>query len=157
LLGTLQYSRYNFTDLKRPYDGVDAFAVAKLAFWLDSNKSLGPFAQAIPVITTEDEFFFQRHLQGDLGMQAYPFEAVWGSAKVRPRWYRWARAVRLFVQGSGRAYYNDRGEDLKDTDLQAGVDYYYDNLFFVEEKTKKGERFAYFLFTNVLPGDQLQF
>lgn len=142
-LGTFFYSRTNFTDLKRgrPYDGFDGFGVAKFAVWLDANRALGPFVQGIPVATTEREFFFQRYVQGDFGVQLYPFEVFFQPGGPRPWWHRWLRAIRLFGQVSRRAYYDDRGIDLVDHDTQIGADYYYDNLL------EKDERVLYFLFT----------
>lgn len=122
LQGAAQYSRYNFTDVQKPYDGLDAYAVFKVAWWLDGpGRQLAPYVEIIPVYASEEAFWWQRHAQGGAGVQWYPLPA---DADLP-----WLRGLRLFVLAAGRAYYDKPGEaDSQDSDLQAGADYYADNL-----------------------------
>lgn len=116
------YSHYNFTDIKNPYDGFDAFVELKPAYWFDQDQQVGIYASLLPVYTTEDEFWFQRNVQYGVGLQAYPV----GRNEERPL----ARGLRFFALAAWREYY-DKGdnEEPEDSDLQAGADYYYDSLY----------------------------
>ncbi len=137
VIGEYHFSRFNFTDLKKPYDGVDGFVVVRLGLWLDAGRQIGLFADAIPVVTTEPEFFFQRHVQLNGGVQWYPVGRRDGAVS------RLLRPVRLFAQASTRAVYdNPEQVALQDTDVEVGFDYYYDTLF-------AAEPVAAFLFTTL--------
>lgn len=137
VIGRYHYSRYNFTDLKNPYDGIDGFTVFRLGVWFDRGRRVGMFADAIPVVTTEPEFFFQRHVQFNAGVQWYPISPPGGSVS------RLLRPVRLFAQVSKRAAYDNPDHvDLEETDVEAGFDYYFDNLF-------EASPIAAFLFTTL--------
>lgn len=125
LMGDGQYSHNNFTDVKIPYDGVDSFAVLKLSYWLDEDRNVGPYVELIPSYASVDQFFWQRNVQGDAGLQWY----VFGKKYAWDDPWRFVRAVRLFAQWSGRWYYDvDKDTDLTKNDVQAGFDYYFDNL-----------------------------
>jgi hypothetical protein len=70
--GDIRYSQYNFTDIKNPYSGIDAWGEVKFAYWIDDNKSFAPFVSAIMSGTTEDEFWWQKNAQLNFGLQWYP-------------------------------------------------------------------------------------
>lgn len=134
VVGDYRFSRFNFTDLKRPYNGVDGFAVLRVAAWLDSSRRVGLFGDVIPVIASVPEFFFQRYVQAGVGVQVYPVglpaqDPTGVDVEAAPA-RRILRPLRLFAQVSGRGYY-DRPSDthLEGTDVQVGADYYYDNVF----------------------------
>lgn len=125
LLFNGQYARNNFTDVTIPYDGVDAFAVGKVSYWFNTEETFGPFLEIIPTYASVDEFFWQRHVQANAGVQLYLFgkEYAWDDP------WRFVRAVRLFGQWSVREFYDAPSDaDLTESDIQGGLDYYYDNL-----------------------------
>lgn len=136
LIGDYRFSKYNFTDLKDPYDGLDGFTELKPAFWLDDARTLGPYASILPVVASEGEFFFQRHVQFGVGPQWYPF--LDPDDLSQPQ--RYLRAVRIFMLAASRKYY-DEDVELVNHDLQVGMDYYYDNVF-------TDDQWAVFLFSN---------
>jgi hypothetical protein len=139
-MGDLHFSRYNFTDLLKPYNGVDTYVVAKLGLWADKPRTLGLFAQSIPVWSSRDSFFFQRYLQGEVGVQWYPIDTLFNLQQKHPSQY--LRALRLFGQISGREYYDAHpGATLIRDDVQVGLDYYWDNLF-------ERDQVGLFLYTN---------
>jgi hypothetical protein len=118
LFGSGHFSRFNFTNLRSPYDGVDAWTVLRVSHWWDHGRRLGIVGEVNPVFASAREFFFQRYVQFNGGMQCYPVTA----AALRP--------LRVFGLVSRRAYYDGPPDaDLENTDLHVGVDYYYDNLF----------------------------
>lgn len=120
LQGDAHYSRYNFTDIKEPYDGFDGWAELKLALWLDEKNTFSPYINVIPSFTTEGEFWWQRNVQLAAGLQWYPF-AIYNS---------YFRSIRFFGLYGWRHYYDEPdSEDPEEEDIQAGIDYYYDNLF----------------------------
>lgn len=131
LITDYHYSRFNFTDLKEPYDGVDGFTVLRGTGWLDARRRVGVFGDVIPVVTSVSEFFFQRYAQANIGLQIYVVPSSIGVApehdsKVK----RLFRPLRLFAQLSWRGYYDRPSDvDLESRDTQVGLDYYYDNLF----------------------------
>lgn len=120
--GNAMYSRYNFTDVKHPYDGMDAWAELKAAYWLDEGRMLAPFVSIIPVYTSADQFWWQRHIQGAAGLQWYVLPE-----RGRPDWLR---PLRFYAQAAFREYYDEEDDaDPQKDDLQIGVDYYHDRLF----------------------------
>ena len=120
LQGDARYSRYNFTDIKNPYNGFDAWTEIKSAYWLNDEKSLSPFISIIPTATSEEDFFWQRNVQAAIGLQFYPLNVE----------NDYLKAVRLFAMYAIRGYYDKpSGLDLEEEDFQIGVDYYYENLF----------------------------
>ena len=132
LIGDAHVSRFNFTDLRHPYNALDGFAVLRVTAWLDPSKRVGLFGDVIPVVTGADEFFFQRYVQAGVGVQLYPIgvppegqpEVAGSPAR------RLLRPLRLFAQLSGRTYYDlPSDSELKRSDVQFGLDYYLDNLF----------------------------
>lgn len=120
LQGDSHFSRYNFTDIKIPYNGIDSWTELKLAYWMNNTKSFGPYLSIIPVFTTISEFWWQKNAQIAGGLQLYPF----------PQKNRYLRSVRFFALLAWRTYF-DQPDDAKqeDKDIQIGADYYYDNLF----------------------------
>jgi len=127
LMGDSHYSHYNFTDLKDPYKGIDSWGEIKFAYWLNKNKYLSPYLSVIPVHTSEDEFWWQRNVSLAIGAQFYPVvfmnDTEW-------KGYDYLKSIRIFAMYEWREYYDEpEGGDPEDTDLQFGVDYYYDNLF----------------------------
>jgi len=121
LMGQAMYSHYNFTDVENPYDGLDAYLVLKGAYWLDaSSRQVAPYVEVIPTYASEDAFWWQRHVQANVGLQAY-VTGVDGPALLR--------GLRLFGFAAGRYYYDEPSDgDAEDTDVQAGADYYFDNI-----------------------------
>lgn len=118
--GDAHYSRYNFTDIKKPYDGIDAWVEIKSTYWFDDAKSFSPFISIIPTTTSEDEFWWQRNVQAGIGLQYYPFNSD----------SDYLKAARIFAMYAIRGYYDQpSGFDLEEEDVQIGVDYYYENLF----------------------------
>src|SRR5688572_366502 len=63
--GEYRYSRFNFTDLRYPYDSIDGYLVLRLQGWFDSRRRLAGYINLIPAIATADEFFFQRYVEID--------------------------------------------------------------------------------------------
>ena len=118
--GESHFSRYNFTDIKIPYNGVDTWAEFKLAAWLNNNQSFAPYISIIPSFTSEGEFWWQKNAQFAVGLQWYPF----------PAHTSYFRGIRFYSLWAYRSYFSEpEGLDQQDTDLQIGIDYYYDNLF----------------------------
>jgi hypothetical protein len=132
LQGAGIYSRYNFTDIKRPYDGLDVWSELKLSYWVDRRRSVGPFFSLLPSYTTEDEFPWQRYVQVGGGAQWYPF-----AKDDRKDENPYLQAVRLFVLGGYRSFYDEssRFRPQTNSDVQVGLDYYYDNLFTAQPVT----------------------
>ncbi|MDL2124960.1 MAG: hypothetical protein LWX51_18225 [Deltaproteobacteria bacterium] len=130
LQGDAHYNRYNFTDIKKPYDGIDGWAELKTTYWIDNNKALSPYLSIIPSFTTESEFWWQRNFQIDVGFQWYPVETFVPKRKVHDKdQYEYLRNIRLFLLSAWREYYDEpKKADPEDTDFQIGMDYYYDNL-----------------------------
>jgi len=126
--GDAHYSRYNFTDIKKPYNGIDGFSELKFAYWLDKSKSLSPYLFAIPTFTSESEFWWQKNVQIGFGLQFHPFI----NPKVAKHFgsVNYLRSIRFYALGAWKYYY-DKPEAVEpeDTDIQIGVDYYYDSLF----------------------------
>jgi len=123
--GEAHYSRYNFTDIKKPYDGVDGFAESKLAYWLDDSKTISPYVSIIPSSTTESEFWWQKNVQMGLGLQFYPF-IKFGVADSMGD----LRSIRFYALSAWQHYYDKpAGAEPEDEDIQIGLDYYYDSLF----------------------------
>ena len=120
LQGDAHYSVYNFTDIKRPYNGIDGWSELKASYWLDTGSSLSPYLSIIPSITSESEFWWQKNFQVSAGMQFYPISIS----------IRYLRSIRLFALTALRSYYKKPEEvNPEDKDIQIGVDYYYDNIF----------------------------
>lgn len=111
-----------------PYDGIDAYAVIKAAYWLDdaTQKQVAPYVEIIPAYTSEGDFWWQRNAQVGVGFQYYPLSKR--GNETNP----W-RGIRFFGLAAWRTYY-DRPDDAdsQDNDLQAGADYYYDNILKME-------------------------
>jgi hypothetical protein len=144
--GDAHYSRYNFTDVKRPYDGVDGWMELKLALWpIDENgkqtrAGLSPYVTVIPVTTTESEFWWQRNCSGAFGVQLYPIDTFWPDKKNELQWFR---GLRLYTTYGVRGYYDKPPhENPEDEDFRIGFDYYKDNLF-------DPNTFTYLLWTNL--------
>jgi hypothetical protein len=115
-----QHSRYNFTDIKRPYDAIDSYAVAKVAIWLDQARQFAPYVELVGSHTTEPKFWFQKNIQAALGLQWYPFPLTGSQA---------LRAVRFYALVAGRDYPSQpNGATIEKSDRQVGADYYYDNI-----------------------------
>jgi hypothetical protein len=114
----MHYSRYNFTDIP-PYGGLDGSAVVRTVCWPGGGNRMGLFGNATLVGTSSKDFFWQRFVQLEVGIQYYPFKPT--SA---------LRSVRANVAIARRGYYGNRGSSpLETADVQAGLDYYHDNLF----------------------------
>lgn len=120
LQGESHFSHFNFTDIKIPYNGIDFWSELKLALWLNKEKSFAAYISIIPSLTSESEFWWQKNAQFVLGFQWYPF----------PIKNLLFRGIRLYAQVAYRKYFSEpENAVLQDTDLQMGIDYYYDNLF----------------------------
>jgi hypothetical protein len=140
--GDARYSRYNFTDQKKTYNGFDAWTELKVSYWVDEKQSFSPLLSVIPAYTSDNKFWWQRNVQVGTGLQWYPFETflpqqrpqtdqeLKGELDQATDKYRHLRGIRLFAIYARRFYY-DRPENVETekTDLQIGMDYYYDNLF----------------------------
>ena len=98
LQGRSMYSKYNFTDVIHPYEGVDSYLVVKGALWFETNRIAGPYLELIPVHATPDEFWWQRNVQANLGLQVYPFATATN---------RFLGAVRLYGLAAFRIYYDE--------------------------------------------------
>jgi hypothetical protein len=119
LFGDMHYSRYDFTDIPQPYDGLDGSAVLRAAWSPRGGNRVGLLGDATLVGSSYKDFFWQRYVQLGVGIQGYPFKA--------PNALRSVRATFVIAR---RGYYGDHGrEPLETADVQAGLDYYYDNLF----------------------------
>ena len=117
IFGSGQFSRFNFTNLTTPYDGVDAYTVVRVAHWWDQGRRIGLFGELNPVFSSPDEFSFQRYLQLSGGIQLYPAGGI-----LKP--------LRVFAKASRRSHYGAGvGPDVPNADFETGVDHYYDNLF----------------------------
>ena len=136
--GDAHYSRYNFTDVKRPYDGVDAWMELKVAYWpLDENgeqtrSGFSPYVSVIPVTTTESEFWWQRNCTYAVGIQLYPMDNFW------------FRNLRLYTTYGVREYFDKPShESPQDEDFRFGFDYYKDNL------SEPNNTFTHLIWTNL--------
>ena len=128
LFGSAQFSRFNFTPLKTPYNGVDASTTLRVAQWFDGSRRVGAFADLSSVFASPTAFFFQRYVQASGGLQVYPLSG------------RFLRPLRVFTQISRRRHYDLAAtSQLQKVDLQVGADYYFDNLF----TTRRWKTFAY--------------
>lgn len=131
--GDIRYSNNNFTDIKSPYDGTDAWAEVKIAYWGTGLRSLSPYLSFIPVGTSESDFWWQRNVQFGVGLQWYPFSdlaegATEGSDGL-------LNGFRFYGLAARRTYYDKPSRESPETDdLIVGADYYYDNLFRGEPK-----------------------
>jgi hypothetical protein len=120
--GDSKYSRHNFTDLTRRYELIDTWVEMKLAYWLDSEKSISPFLSIIPVHVSDKMFWWQRYVETSLGIQWYPVKYF-----DLPQYLK---SFRFFAMTSKRQFYRKPGnENPQDSNVYLGVDYYYDNLF----------------------------
>lgn len=120
LQGESHFSRYNFTNIKIPYNGIDSWGEFKIALWLNKGQSFAPYISVIPSFTSEGEFWWQKNAQFAVGLQWYPFPAE----------NLYFRGIRLYSLLAYRNYFSKpEGLNPEDIDLQLGVDYYYDNLF----------------------------
>jgi hypothetical protein len=118
--GSSTYSRYNFTDVKKPYKNVDSWMEIKTAFWLDRNKTFAPYLSFVPSHTTDSDFWWSDYLEVSLGIQWYPIQN-------NP----YLNSVRLFALTGKRDYYNKPAREKRpvDNNKEIGLDYYFDNLF----------------------------
>jgi hypothetical protein len=144
--GDAHYSRYNFTDLKKPYDGMDAWGELKLALWPKTGPPISPYISVIPVTTTESEFWWQRNVSGTVGLQLYPTHFLPPHEAGENDEFHWLENLRLYSTYGIREYYDEpRNADPEDEDFRIGCDYYSDNLF-----DRKGfTYFTYLLWTNL--------
>lgn len=132
--GEGHYSHYNFTDIKKPYDGFDAWAEIKLAYWIGSNEQFSVYARVIPTYSSEEEFWWQKNNQLGVGFQWYPTNTFSPKQKLKPgeKWedpFRAYRGIRFYALYAWSNYYDKpEGQDSEDSDIQIGADYYYDNL-----------------------------
>lgn len=139
LLGDSHYSKYNFTDRANPYDGIDTWSEFRLTHWFNKKEKTGLFSSMLvsnmfflPRDSSVERFFWQNHLQSGMGFQYYPFYKKKG--EFTPLF-----GIRLFIQGGLRWYYDEKEADNPFSnyitrDFQFGVDYYYDEPLFNEEK-----------------------
>ena len=119
LQGDTHFSRYNFTDIKIPYDGVDSWAELKAAYWLNDTRTVSPYLSVIPTLTSVSEFWWQKNLQLAAGVQWYPVTAS----------IPFLRSIRAFALTAWRTYLDQpSGTEQEDADIRIGADYYYDNL-----------------------------
>ena len=126
--GDGHYSRYNFTDLKHPYEGIDAWGELKVALWPTAGKTIGPYISTIGATTTESEFWWQRNVTGALGLQLYPTDLFQNDAGPGHDEIAWWRNFRLYATYGFREYCDKpSGEDPQDEDFRVGFDYYHDN------------------------------
>ena len=124
------YSRYNFTDLKHPYNGIDAWGELKLALWPNTEKQISPYVSVIPATTTESEFWWQRNFTSAFGVQLYPMDILRPHRGGGNDEFHWFRNLRLYTTYGIREYYDKpRNADPEDEDFRIGFDYYHDNLF----------------------------
>lgn len=142
--GDAHYSRYNFTDVKRPYNGTDAWGEIKYALWPNmEEKTIGPYVTAIPTTTTESEFWWQRNCSGALGVQIYPMNILRPYSGKGKDKFQWFRGLRLYTTYGVREYYDKPSNaDPEDEDFRIGFDYYNDN--FLDKKV-----FTYLIWTNL--------
>jgi len=140
------YSRYNFTDIKIPYDGIDGWLELKLALWdinvndVNARPGLSPYISVIPATTTESEFWWQRNCTGAFGFQLYPVDTFLPDTKNN---LEWLRGLRLYTTYGLREYYDKPShESPQDEDFRFGFDYYGDNFY-------NTSMFTYLLWTNL--------
>ena len=123
------HSRYNFTDLKHPYDEIDAWGVLKVALWPKPRKTINPYISVIPATTTEAEFWWQRNVTGAFGLQLFPADWLRTRAEQEEN-ANWLNNFRLYTTYGSREYWDKPGTgDPQDEDFRVGFDYYHDNLF----------------------------
>jgi len=144
LQGDAHYSRYNFTDIKKPYKGTDGWAELKLTLWLDEKRSFSPYLSIIPSFTTEDEFWWQDNIQSGVGFQWYPV-LTFRESKQKGFFDN----IRLFALYAGRKYYDKPNDaEPEENDLRFGLDYYYDNLFDEKNNASFLDNVGMILWTN---------
>ncbi|MCB0616436.1 MAG: hypothetical protein KDC75_24120 [Phaeodactylibacter sp.] len=134
VIGDSRFSIYNFTDQVIPYYGLDSWIEAKLSIWGDrKEKSWGLYASGLGShMVARDTFRWQKFFQLSLGGQIYPY--YWldkGKGKVR-----FFKGLRLFAIWGRRHYYQKEKDEegnpfsaFEEEDIQAGGDFYFDNLF----------------------------
>lgn len=134
--GSAQHSRYNFTDIKKPYDGIDGYAVLKGDWWfIPRSRVAGLYLEVVPVYSGAEEFWWQRNAQLAAGIEYLPLSQS-GPAALK--------GVRLYAFMAWRSYYDKpAGTVPQKKDFQAGVDYYYENLL------SKPVGAAYMAFANI--------
>ena len=144
--GDAHYSRYNFTDLKKPYDGIDAWSELRFALWPKTGPQVSPYISVIPATTTESEFWWQRNYTGALGLQLYPMDFLWSDRTGTDEECHWLGSLRLYSTYGIRRYYDKpRNADPEDEDFRIGFDYYKDNLF----DKKDSAYLTYLIWTNL--------
>ena len=128
--GNAFYSRFNFTDIKEPYDGVDGWAELKFSYWIDDKESMSPYVSFIPSSTTEEEFWWQKNVQIVAGFQWYPVVTLFPEQQISIGGkFHHLRAIRLYAFYAWRDYYDEPDDaDPEASDFQIGADFYYDNL-----------------------------
>ena len=123
------YSRYNFPDLKHPYEGIYAWGELKAALWPKTGKAISPYISVIPASTTESEFWWQRNVTSALGLQLYPTDFLQTDKGLEHGEVNWWRSFRLYATYGFREYCDKPSrEDPQDEDFRVGFDYYHDNL-----------------------------
>jgi len=140
------YSRNNFTDIKKPYDGVDAWGEFRFALWPKTGPQVSPYVTVTPVTTTEsDEFWWQQNYTGAVGLQLYPVDLLSPRKEGGHDELHWFRSVRLYSTYGVREYYDKpRNTDPQDHDFRVGFDFYRDNLFAPEDPV-----LTYLIWTNL--------
>ena len=139
-LGDSHYSLYNFTDAIIPYYAQDTWTEVKATIWINEERRVAPYfsflASHMGYIPRPSEiqnippFFWQKFIQGTAGVQYYPF---YGED------YNPSFGLRLFTLVAYRHYYARQSitvpySHLVEYDIQAGGDYYYDNIFNTSEE-----------------------
>ena len=68
-IGDIKYSKYNFTDLKSPYNGFDGWSEFKGTYWLDKEKSFAAYVSLLPAYSSDSLFWWQNNIQIGGGIQ----------------------------------------------------------------------------------------
>lgn len=145
--GDGHWSKYNFTNLRSPtedpYEGFDGWFEGQANLWADDwlgtgrARTLGIYSSALASTTSDSLFWWQRHLEGRVGLQLFPAKLA---GSDRPE----LAGLRLYVQAAGRLYLDKpEGAGSTDHDLKFGLDYYYEDIV-----NRSGSGFAQELWTD---------
>jgi hypothetical protein len=140
LLGDTHWSKYNFTDLVSPYEGIDTWLEIRNTLWLDNKQQkVGLYGGLMftnmfyPNNPNGLIFGWQRHLQLGGGLQFYPFyqkPEPW-ETRLPGGGYKPLFGLRFYLWAGHRIYYGQPPNHARDNqtfDIQIGADYYYENI-----------------------------
>ncbi|MBU0650936.1 hypothetical protein KKC59_03395, partial [bacterium] len=123
IMGDLKWSKYNFTDVQRPYEGTDNWTEFKISYPILTKEKLYFYYQLTYSATSENKFEWQKYIQDGAGIEWFPFDK--GKSEL-------LKNLRFFTQISHRNF--DKEVNSPSQDIIIGTDFYYDNLLNQKDK-----------------------